>query len=149
MHVVVAPRLLHGAEHVVFNNRIATAVRPPGVARAAVRALAEVLGTTQADADVIAPAEPGRQAEDLLLIAAVAVQEDQQRVGVVRLVAGGEKGAHGEAAGGLYFRRVKALGRTKQTPGETGVRHGGTYRARGNRFTDGRGHVTEQPRMRM
>src|SRR5262249_60399799 len=68
--MVVAPRLLDGAQHIFFDRCIAGTVLSPAVAAAAVGPGPDALGAAQADADVVAPTQTRRQAEYLFLVPA-------------------------------------------------------------------------------
>src|SRR5262249_1111595 len=123
MDVIVPARLLDGAQDVILDHGVAAAIGGPGVAEPAVGAGAEELGALEADTNVVPPAEAWGQAEDRLLAAAVAVEEDQQRVRIVGFVAGRQEGADGPAHRGANFRRVKAFLGPDVAPGEVGMRH--------------------------
>ena len=57
------------------------------------------------------------------LIAALAVKKDQQRIGVIRLVASGQERADRPAGRRLDFRRVEPLGGPDRSPVDVGMRH--------------------------
>src|SRR6476620_5550543 len=104
MHMEVASGLLDRAKDVFFHLRVMIAVQAPAESRPAVRARTEQPRSAQTDANVVSPAETWSQLQDLLFTAAVTVQENQQGVRVVRLVAGRQKGPEGPALGGLNLR---------------------------------------------
>src|SRR5204863_6817707 len=107
MHVVAAPCLLDGVEDVVLDQRVAWPVAAPTVAEPAVGALTNELLAAQAHTNIVAPAQPGSQAQDLLLVAAVAMEEDEQRIGVVRLIARRQERPHRQPAERLQLGRVE------------------------------------------
>ncbi len=78
---------------------------------------------TQADADEVAPAESRRQLHDLLFAAAVAMQKDEERIGVVRLIARRQERFDGQPLRGLHFRSVKALSWSVSSPRKVKVGH--------------------------
>ena len=100
MDVIVAAGLLDGPDDIILEQLLIVAVVPPAVAGRP-SAASRALRAAQADADVVAPAQPRGQPQHLLLVAAVAVEEDQQRVRVVRLVAGRQEGADRQRVRGL------------------------------------------------
>ncbi len=93
MDVIVPPGLLDGAHHVLFERRIARRIRAPAKTVLAILTRPQSLWPAQRDADIIAPAHVGGEAQDLFFVAAVPVEEDQQRVRIIRLVAGWQEGA--------------------------------------------------------
>src|SRR5439155_8016713 len=90
----------------------------------AVGAFGQRVRAAEADADVVAPAQSRRQPQHLFIAAAVAVEEDHERIGVVRLVAGGQEGAQRPAVRRLHLGGVEPLAGPEQTGGEVGTRHG-------------------------
>src|SRR5579884_1877053 len=124
MYVVVPARLLNSLEDVVLNQRVRARFGTPGVAEAAIAAGLHGLKAPQADTDEVPPAQPGRQAEHLGFTAAVAVQEDHQRVGVIRFVAGWQEGPHGQASRErLDLRVIETFCGPKRAPEKVGLRH--------------------------
>ncbi len=121
---ITAAGVLDGAEDVVLDLGIVGAVAAPAEGGPAVGPDAEGVGAAEADADVVAPAQARGQAQHLFVAAAVAVQKHHQRIGIVRLVAGGQEGAQRPAAHGLHFGGVEPLAGPEQTGGEVGTRHG-------------------------
>src|SRR5262249_62424388 len=103
---IVAARLLDGPKDIVLGGGVAQAVAAPGERELAVFVLTQELRPAQADADAVAPAHARSETQDLLLVPSVAVQKDQERIRVVRFIAGGQKSSHGLAGGGLELRRV-------------------------------------------
>src|SRR5262249_28862851 len=123
------PRLLDGAEQVVFDELVVAAVAP-AVAEAAVAARAEQHGAAQTDADVIAPAQARGQPQDLLLIAAQTVEEHQQRVRIAGLVAGGQESPYGQGPRRGDLAGVKPLFGFDGLPADVGVGHENPRRAK-------------------
>ena len=68
--------------------------------------------------------QPRGQLKHLFVAAAVAVEEDHERIGVVWLVAGGQEGAQRPAVRRLHLGGVVPLAGPEQTGGEVGTRHG-------------------------
>src|SRR5262245_41793131 len=101
MDVVAALRRLDGTQDGFLDGAVAGSVLAPGEADAAIGPRPHALGPAQADADVVAPAQPWRQPHHLFLVAAVAVEKDQQRIGVIGFVAGWQEGADRPAVDGL------------------------------------------------
>src|SRR5262245_29786600 len=112
MDVIVSPGLLHSLENVIFQHCIAFATPAPAKTRSAVRPRSQRKRATQADADVVPPAQAGCQSQDLLLVASLAMEEHEQGVGIVGLVAGGEKRADRKALRTLQNRVVETLFRS-------------------------------------
>src|SRR5207302_448 len=108
---------------VLLDRRVARPVLSPAVAGPTVGSRAGTLGAAQADADVVAPAQTRGQPKGLLLVAAVAVEEDQQRIGVMRLVAGRQEGADRPTVEGLHLGGVEALDQGRRVPGKMSMRH--------------------------
>src|SRR5262249_1153591 len=136
--VVVAARLLDGPEDVILDEGVRVVVGAPAEAGPAVGAVAQLLRAAQADADVVAAAQARGQPQDLLLVAAPAVEEHQQRVRITGLVAGRQEGPHRQPARGVHLGGVEAFRGAKRTPGEIDERHATTRYARGTDFADGR-----------
>ncbi len=126
MDVETAAGVFDGAKDIVLDLGIVGAVAAPAERGPAVGPDAEGVGAAEADADVVAPAEARGQAQHLFVAAAVAVQKHHQRIGIVRLIAGGQEGAQRPAAHRLHFGGVEPLAGPEQTGGEFGTRHGGS-----------------------
>src|SRR5579875_307230 len=126
MNVIMTPRLFNGAKDVFFDSG-PIFFPVPAVGREAVVAQSQGAWSAQTDADVIAPAQLRRQTKDLLLAAAATMQKDQQRIRIIRLVAGRQEGPQRPSAAafvrGRHFRGVKTLGWTRQTGGQFGMCH--------------------------
>src|SRR5260370_21003280 len=101
MDMVVPPSHLDGTEHVILDQRERACIGSRRVSQPAVRSCAQGLRPTQADTHIVPPAQPRRQSQDLLFVSTVAMQKDQKRVRIIRLVSGGKKGPDRQSAGGL------------------------------------------------
>src|SRR5207244_10522888 len=101
MDMVVPPSQLDGTDDVILDQGERARIGSPRVSQSAVRSSAQGLRPTQADAHIVPPAQPWRQPQDLLFVPTVAMQKDQKRVRIIRLVSGGKKGPNRQSAGGL------------------------------------------------
>ena len=143
--MIVAARLFDGAKEVVLGELIALTVCSPAIPELAVRPRAQRLRATQADTDIVAAAQARRQFENLFFVAAVAMKKDQERIGVLRLVARRQERSDRQPARRRYFRGIKTLRGSKQTPGKVSVWHEATYRAQRTGRVNGMGCATQHP----
>ena len=88
MHMITPAGLFDGPEDVLLQQGPELALGTPTEAGTAIRPDPKQLGSTQADTDEIAPAQPRSQPQGLDLAAPLTVKEDQQRIGIVRFVTG-------------------------------------------------------------
>src|SRR5579859_1261363 len=88
MNVVNPPCVFDGPQHIVFQLSATGCVRPPAIARLAIESGTQRFGATKGDANVIPPAQVGSNPDDLVLVAAVGVEKNHKRIGIIRLIRG-------------------------------------------------------------
>src|SRR5262249_16985325 len=122
--VVMPTSLLDGPQDVFLYRRVVAVLAAPAKRGSAVGTKANGMRPSQGDANVVAPAQARRQTQDLFFTPARAMQEDHQRNGIVRLVAGGQERAQWQPTGSVNLRLVKPFERACRPPEQIGMRHG-------------------------
>src|SRR5262249_26639450 len=113
-----------GSEDVILHRGIVAVLASPAKRGPAIGTKANGMRTPQGNANVVAPAQARRQTQDLFFTPAPPLQEDYQRIRVVRLVAGGQERAQRQPTGSVNLRLVKPFERAGRSPEQIGMRHG-------------------------